>query len=392
MSIPPKNPQANNDPQLPAARRRHADRGLFGPLSVDEQSQALESIVRRAAPSFDFFLYSFFAGTVFGLAVLLDSPYLLLLGAFIAPLMTPAAGASLGIALGSARHFGRSLIAWAISGLLVFATGWLAGLAAQNSNLEFWQAHLYTRFQFPALLLLALAGVLTAASLIRENQNPEVPSFLLSLCLFAPLSASGFGLGSGISFLWPDGLVVFSIYLSWAILCGAAALAFLGFRPPTPFGYSLGATILLAAILVFVGFTGAGAVFGARIGLPTLTPSATPRPTATATASRTQPPSPTISPTKTRTATPSMTPTSTPAPIIAIIDADEGTGVFVRAEPAGEGVTTLLNGTIVYLLDEPPVEAGGVLWRHIFMPDRGEYGWILVNLLSTATPAPSLTP
>ena len=87
-----------------------------------------------------------------------------------------------------------------------------------------------------------------------------------------------------------------------------------------------------------------------------------------------------------------MTPTPTPAPIIAIIDADEGTGVFVRAEPAGEGVTTLLNGTIVYLLDEPPVEAGGVLWRHIFMPDRGEYGWILVNLLSTATPAPSLTP
>jgi hypothetical protein len=392
MSIPPERRQPNNEPQLPAARRRHADRGLFGPLSVDERSQALESVVRRAAPNFDFFLYSFFAGSVFSLALLLDSPFILFFGAFIAPLMAPTAGASLGIALGSTRHFGRSLIAWGISGILVFATGWLAGLAAQNSSLEYWQAHLYAQFQFPALLVIALASVLIVASLARENQNAEVPSFLLSLCLFAPLSASGFGLGSSIPFLWPDGLIVFAIYLSWATLCGAGTLAFLGFRPPTPFGYSLGVAIFLAGISVFIGFTGAGAVFGARIGLPTLTPSATPRPTVTATASRTRLPSPTNSPTRTRTATPSVTSTSTPAPMVAIIDAEEGTGVFVRAEPAGEGITTLLNGTIVYLLDEPPVEAGGVLWRHIFMPDRSEYGWVLANLISTATPQPSLTP
>lgn len=393
MNLPANQTQPDNDPQLPAARRRHAERGLFGPLTVDERSQALESVVRRAAPNVDFFLYSFFAGAVIGLALLLDSPFLILLGAFIAPLMTPAVGVALGVALGSARHFGRSIVALLVSALLVFATGWLAGQAIQvRPNSEFVQAHTYAQFQWPALVLLALAGALTATSLIREGQNPEVPSYLLSIGLFVPLSASGFGLGSRIPFLWPDGLVVFALYLAWSTLCGAFTLAALGFRPPTPFGYSLGAAVLLAGILVFVGFTGAGAVFGARIGLPTRTPTATLPPTSTPTASRTPTPSPSLTPTRTRTPTPSPTPTVTLAPIIAVIDSDEGTGVFVRSEPAGAAFTTLLNGTVVHILDESPIEAGGILWIHIYIPQLDEFGWVRQRLVATATPQSIVSP
>lgn len=406
MTLPPKSTN-ENDPQLPAARRRHAERGLFGPLTVDERSKALENVVRRATPNLDFFLYSFFAGAVIGLALYIDSPFLILLGAFIAPLLTPAVGTALGVALGSARHFGRSMVALLVSSLLVFVTGWLAGQAAQSgANRDFVQAHIFSRFHWSALVLLGLAGALTAAALIRDERDlsdsasiktgigtgPDLPGFLLSIGLFVPLSAAGFGLGSGIPYLWPDGLVVFAVYLAWATLAGAVTLVFIGFRPPTPFGYSLGGAILLAGLLVFIGFTGAGAVFGARIGLPTLTPSATLVPTSTPTASRTPTASPSATATRTRTATPSMTATPTPAPIIALIDAEESTGVFVRAEPAGAGITTLLNGTVVHLLDEPAVEAGGVLWLHIYLPDRGQFGWILQGLLSTATPQPTATP
>ena len=393
MTIPPNHTQPDGDPQLPAARRRHAERGLFGPLTVDERSQALENVVRSAAPNFDFFLYSFLAGAVIGMALLLDSPFLILIGAFIAPLMTPAVGVALAVALGSVRHFGRSIVAWMVSALLVFTTGWLAGQAAHyGANGDVVQAHVYAQFQWPALLLLAFSGSLIAASLIREGRNPEVPSFLLSIGLFVPLSASGFGLGSGIPFLWPDGMVVFAIYLAWATLCGAITLALQGFKPPTPFGYSLGAAILLAGILVFVGFTGAGAIVGARIGLPTLTPSATLPPSMTPTASRTPTPSPSASPTRTTTPTSSLTPSATPAPIIAVIDSDEGTGVFVRSEPAGEGITTLLNGTVIHILDESPVEAGGTLWIHIYIPQLDEFGWVRQRLVATTTPQSTPNP
>jgi uncharacterized membrane protein len=389
MNLPPPKALPDNDPQLPAARRRHAERSLFGPLSVDERSQALEEIVSRAAPSVDFFLYSLFSGTVIGLGLLFDSPYLLILGALIAPLMAPVVGVALGASLGSPRHFGRSLAGFLLGCMLVFLAGWLAGQVTQSGTPTL--VFMHARFSWLALLALGAAGGLTAGTLIRDK-NAELPSLLLGYGLYVPLAASGFGLGSGLPHLWPDGVVVFAIHLAWVSLCGAATLAVAGFRPPTLFGYSIGAALLLAGTLIVIGFTGAGAVFGARIGLPTLTPSNTPTATLTPTATRT--PAASLTPTATRTISPtptkSVTPTATP--VIAIIDVEEGSGAFLRITPAGQAVTTLLNGTVVHLLPEPVVEAGGQLWVHIFVPAIGRDGWVLQDLAVTATPQASPTP
>jgi hypothetical protein len=49
MTLPPLDPP-NDETQLPAARRRQQDRSLFGPLTTDERSRALEEVVTRAAP------------------------------------------------------------------------------------------------------------------------------------------------------------------------------------------------------------------------------------------------------------------------------------------------------------------------------------------------------
>jgi hypothetical protein len=389
MDLPPNLTQSEDDPHLPAARRRLAQRSLFGPLDVDERSQALEDLARRAAPNFDFFLYSLFSGAVIGLAFLFNSPYLLLLGALIAPLMAPAVGIALGTALGSSKHFVRSLSGLLLASLLVFLTGWLAGQAIHTGSPDQGQqAHLYAQLQWPAILALAVAGVLTAATLIRVGHNPEVPSMMLAYGLYVPLAAAGFGLGSGLPYLWPDGLVLFAIHLAWVTLCGAVTLAIIGFRPPKWFGYSLSAAIFLAGILIFIGFTGAGAVFGARLGLPTLTPSATFTPCPSLTPSLTPTRTPTATPSPSRTPTPSLTPSSSPTPILAIISAEEGSGARVREEPAGLVITTILNGTVVQLLPEPPQSAGGQVWIHVYLPDRNLTGWILQSLLATVTPRP----
>ncbi len=389
MDLPPNLTQSEDDPQLPAARRRHAQRSLFGPLDVDERSQALEDLARRASPNFDFFLYSLFAGAVIGLALLFDSPYLLLLGALIAPLMAPAVGVAVGTALGSSKHFVRSLSGLLLGSMLVFLAGWLAGLALHSgSPNQAQQAHLYAQLQWPAILVLTVAGVLTAATLIQVGHNPEVPSMLLAYGLYVPLAAAGFGLSSGLPYLWPDGLVLFAIHLAWVTLCGALTLTIIGFRPPKWFGYSMSAAIFLAGILIFIGFTGAGAVFGARLGLPTLTPSATFTPSPSLTPSNTPTRTPTATPSPSRTPTPSLTSSPSPTPVVAVIHAKEGNGVFIRKEPAGEVITTILNGKIVFILPEPPRAAGGQLWVHVYLPERNLYGWILQNLLATVTPQP----
>jgi len=189
-----------------------------------------------------------------------------------------------------------------------------------------------------------------------------------------------------------DGLVVSAIHLALATLCGAATLAMAGFRPPTVFGYSIGAAVLLAGVLIFIGFTGAGAVFGAGIGLPTMIPSDTPTSTLTPTASRT--PTASLTPTASRTPspTPSETITPTQTPVVAVINVEEGSGAFLRLTPAGQALTTLLNGTLVHLLPEPAAEAGGKLWLHIYVPALGRDGWVLQNLVRAVTPQPGATP
>lgn len=386
MNLPPLESLPDNDPQLPAARRRHAERSLFGPLSVDERSQALEQVVSRAAPNVDFFLYSFFAGTIIGLGFIFDSPYLLLLAALIAPLMAPGVGAALGVSLGSPRHFGRSMLGLLIGCVLVFAAGWLAGLA--NGSAPLTLIYMHAQFSWLALLAIGIAAALTAGTLIRE-QNSELPSLILAYGLYTPLAAGAFGLGGGLVHLWPDGLVIFAIHLAVAVFSGALTLTIAGFRPPTVFGYSIGALLLMIAFLLFVGFTGAGAVFGARIGLATLTPSNTPSPTLTTTPTQTPTPSPTGTPTPTQPPAPTPTFTPTPAPLIAVIDVEDANGAFVRDAPAGTPITTLLNGTIVHILPEPVTEAGGELWLHVFVPALNRDAWLRQNLLSTATPTPS---
>jgi uncharacterized membrane protein len=234
MNLPPRR-TPDDDQRLPAARRRQADRSLFGPLNVDERSQALERVISRSAPNVDFFLYSLFAGAVIGLGLLMDSPYLLVLGVLIAPLMAPAVGVALGVSLGSPRHFGRSLVGLLLGSVLVFLAGWLAGQGATNTTQQLALAHLHTQFQWPALLALAAASSLATATLIRD-QSPELPSLVLAYGLYVPLAAAGFGLASGVPGLWPAGAVIFFIHLAWATLFGAITLVVIGFRPPTQIG------------------------------------------------------------------------------------------------------------------------------------------------------------
>lgn len=380
-----------DDPErLPPARRRRARRMLV-PLDADERAAFLDAVARRASPSFDFFLFSLLSAAVFGIGLLLDSPSLLLLGALTAPLMAPAVGIALGTVLGSVRFFLRSLISMAIGGALVFLVGVLAGYAARvRLPLEFSQAHLHAQLSWANFLVLAVGGMLTTAALTRSRQSPALPNVALAYVLYVPLVAAGIGLGSGVPFLFPDGLVVFALHLSWCALLGALVLAILGFRPLTLFGYTLGGAVMLAGVILLIAISGAGAVYRGNIALPTPIPTHTPTVTLTFTPSPTPVPpteTPTVTLTPTRTLTPTPTPTLTPTPVLALISAGQEGGAHLRAQPGYQApsVVILANGTVVRVLPEPPMESGGATWIHVLTAD-GKDGWIVQSLLATATP------
>ena len=400
MSLP-KTEQTPDDPEnLPPARRRRAHRTLL-PQKETERENSLDTLGHRVSPTFDFFFFSVIAALVLSLGVWLDSPSLLVLGALLAPLMAPLVGLSLGSVTGSMRFFIRSLVGLLIASGVVFIVGFIAGLAAWTlmpSPIEIIQPYFHARLDWASFLVLTLGAVLTTLWLVRDRRSAAVASVALSYELFVPLTVAGFGLGAGLDHLWPDGLVVFIIYLACAALLSAVTLLVLGFRPLTIFGYTLGGAMFLLGILVVIGLSGAGVAFGGQVALPTPIPSLTPTSTMTMTPSLT--PSATSTPvpptaSSTSTITPSVTSsltltfTPSPTPIFAIVNAEEGGGAILRAQPGWgtDQVTSVLNGTIVQIIDEKPAEADNVFWLNVRIPD-GREGWMLETTLLVATPAP----
>jgi hypothetical protein len=396
MNLTNSEPVPDDPTKLPPARRRRARR-LLAPLGADERAALLEELAHRTSPTFDFYLFSFLAGIILSLGLLFNSPSVLLLGILIAPVMAPAVGLSFGTVIGSTRVFFRSFIGIIIGGICVVAAGALVGLITwfwQPNKLLF--ASYYGQLNWDNFIVLIVGIVLTSAAMVHSERKPLVPSLALSYELFIPLALAGIGLTSGILDLWPDGIIVFAIYLSWAALMGAITLALLGFRPLTLFGYTLSGAVALVGVILVIGLSSTGAAIGGQMGLPTPIPTITPTitpvpPTATLTPTSippTQTTTPTITPSPTLTAT--VTPSPTPTPIYAFINATTGNppGARLRSEPEGTVIRSYLNNTLVEILPETQ-ELNGLIWVRVMIVEDGSVGWILQSLLLVATPPPN---
>lgn len=401
MSLPNSDPNLEENETLGPARQRRRRRALL-PQESGERAEFLRGLARRTVPSFDFFLFSLLAGLTLSIAMLLDAPALFLLAALLAPFMAPAVAMALGTVGGTGRFILQSLGSLSIGSLIVFLCGTIAGWAATLLPEQgYLQVGLYSRFTWPYFLVLVIGAALTAYLLVRApQQKPLVSSVALAYGLYLPVGAAGFGLISGVGGLWPAGLFLFLVHLSWAVIVGVLVLAVLGLRPLSAAGYLLSGAyglIGVAALSMILpqqpvptlvisptetSITEGVAVLQPTSTTSTISPSPSPSSTATVT--------PSITPTRTlvpsRTAT--VTNTPSPTPVWARISAVEGGGALVREKPEYGAVVvqSVLNETLVEVLPEV-VDSGGVAWVHVRLVS-GKEGWIVRSLLRTATPAP----
>jgi uncharacterized membrane protein len=283
MSLPTSESIPDDDANLPPARRRREKR-LIIPLDSDDRARFLDELAQRTIPSFDFFLFSALAGLILTAAITVDSPALYLLVALLSPFMAPVIGLSLATILGSGRLFLQTLSGTLFGSLVVFLVSALAGWVLRDlPALPLSQAYLHTQLSWPDFALLSLGVVLVAYMLVRTEQKPLVPGIILAYELYLPIGLAGFGLASGAVHLWPDGLLVYLVHLTWTVLLGTVTLAFLGFRPLTLFGYTLGTTITLAGLVLVIGLSGIGTALQVQVALPTTPPTTTPTITQTVT-------------------------------------------------------------------------------------------------------------
>jgi uncharacterized membrane protein len=399
----PKTELTPDDPdKLPPARKRRAERQLT-PVSSITNDADLDQITRSVSPSFDTFLFSVISAIIISFGIIVDSPAIMVLGVLFAPMLSPIVGLSLGTVTGSIKFFIRSFASLLIIGLIVLIISTLGGyLADILGKEEFIQVYYHSQLSWRDILVLSIGIIMTTLSTVNSKQRTAVVGAALSFEIFLPLSIAGFGLGSGIPNLWPDGLVVFAVHLSLASLLGAITLVIIGFRPLTLFGFTVGGVISLVLIVFFIGLSGVGAAFWGQIALPTGIPTSTSTLTQTLPPSSTPtitltpvPPTATLSPTTTPTITPSPsgTPIPSPTPVYAIVNAgEEYGGAFIRTAPEIYNpetiITSILNGTLVEILSEKPEIADDLEWLRVRIPD-GTEGWMLQSVLLAATPAPN---
>jgi hypothetical protein len=420
MEHPEITPQPENEPTQEfvsaRARRRRALRRAYFPTDESERAALFTHLAKRAFPSYELFIFALVAGAIIGLGYFLDSQSLLIFGVLVAPLLTPWIGLSLVIVAGAGRMFMQTFFALLISFSLAFMSGGIAGFATRvfPQPRTFNEAFLHSRLWAPDFFVLAVGAILITLSFVRSEQRPYLPSALVAYGLFLPLCAAGFGLGSGVEGLWPQGMIVFLVHLSWATLFCILTLFILRFHPASLGGFSF-TGLILVLLIAWLG-TSTGMLDWIRTGTglfapppdpaPQTTPTlplvpiitSTPEPVtaiigvATPTASETPTPRPTttIPPTQ----SPTFTVTAEPTPIIAIIRASEGGGAFIRERPCGLVLVTLGNGSTVTIIPDDIQEVNNVVWVHVFaiVNEVRVEGWMIQAVLVTATPVPDWQP
>ncbi len=437
---PTPTPPPARDPNAAAAargRRRRANRREMFPADAEGQAALIAALARRAYPSLELFVFSLVCGAIIGLGFLLDSQAVLLLGILVTPLMTPWVGFLLAILTGSPRFLFETIMALLVSAVIVFLGGLLAGFAARLFlPMTLSNVFIHARLWIPELAVLAVGAITLVASFARSEDRPFLPSVIIAYAFYLPINASGFGLGSGVAGIWPQGILVFAVHFALASILGLLTLFAIRLRPTMQGIFASGITLLLFAgiLIIFMG-TGLPSPVAAVIAtststptmqataLPSLTPSLTatttkiPRPSSTPAISQTASVTPTvgtvtITSTATITATASSTPTAStptatvpatetlpvtltnvPDSISGAISASEGGGANLRQTPNGKYLMTLDNGTIVEIYPDFR-QVNGVAWLHVFVTRNSQRveGWLLESVVSYATPEPNFEP
>ncbi|HLA07954.1 MAG TPA: DUF389 domain-containing protein [Anaerolineales bacterium] len=395
------------------ARRRRAQRRAYFPTDERGRAALFEHLTRRAYPSYELFVFSLVAGAILGAGYFLNSQALLIFGILVAPLMTPWIGLSLATIGGAGRFFAQTFTAFIISSMLIFGCGLLTGVATRampDSVRTFTEAFIHSRLWWPDFVTLTIGAIVLTISFVRSEDRPYLPSALVAYEFFLPLCAAGFGLGSGVAEIWPQGLFVFFAHLAWATFFGIITLFFLRFYPTSIAGISFTGIVLIVILGAVIVLTGFDQWIKIQAGLAAPEPAPAVRATSTLALAPTISPSPKVDPataligvpTQTPSRIPSLTVESTlppmdtatstitaePTPIIGLIKAAEGGGAFIREKPGGKVLATLGNGATVTIMPNDFQDVNGVIWVHVFaiVNDIRVEGWMIQAVLVTATP------
>ncbi|MFZ3071205.1 MAG: hypothetical protein WA110_08810, partial [Anaerolineaceae bacterium] len=232
MNLPTSETTPDRFNTLPPSQKRRIRLAIKNASEGELDEFLHDELQPRSATSLDYFLFLLLSAFVLFLAIVLDSPLLLLVAALAAPFNGPILGTMLSALIPSWSHFIRSLVCLIVTAAVYFAAGWLAGMVplAKNATGDIPFTHLLQSTWLEWVILILAAG-LFAWLFLRQNETPRLTSALLSYLIFFPLAISGWLLRTGMSGAWSALLLMAAARLAVTIFVGLLSF-WLGGLPP----------------------------------------------------------------------------------------------------------------------------------------------------------------
>ena len=393
----------------PIRRRRRQVRQNEPDVDILEN---LGAILDRTSPNIDFYLLSVLSGIMIGIGYMIDSNAILMFGIFVTPFLGPVVGSILSGIIGDQNNLKQTSGAFVTGLFLTLVSASIVGgisrfFPANNAIQAYYHSHLW----WPDFFLIVVGTIILIIRFVQSETRPIIPGLMVAYALYLPIGVAGFGLGSGLPDLWPQGMFVFLVHLSISILIAFAIFFYLGVRPNNKLGLVFSAVLILVSLFILGYFGGIGNILRGDNTLATPTATATPttEPQAVAVLDPSQTPLPptqtSIPPTSTLVATAitgtpqpidSLALTGLPASRTGTIFVRQDTGVVIRVSPSGSAITSINNDRMVEILDDQPVVNEEGTWLHVrVIPEITDKfteleGWVLSSYIITGTP--SFTP
>lgn len=385
--LPPE-PEHSADSPPPLRRSRSSS-------SSEDKGALLQALTRQLGAGFDFYLAAVICALLAGVALTSDTPVLYFLAILMSPFLGPVIGVILVAFGGTGAFLINGLGGMLFLSLVLLGAGGTAGWVQRSLYSGVSPALLRFYGQWGGLewAITAIGAALVALMLLRSpRQRPLVVNLMLAYGLVLPLAIAGYGWGGQQPDLLFVGLRTFGLHLLTIWLVTWGVLLVMKVHPHL-WGYGVGPALLVGIVVLLLGKP----VVSLNGSVVRVSPTASPaplllQPTLTVSPRPTMPPTQVpVSSTPSILPIPSLTPSATltpePTPVWARVSANVGGGAFVREEPDGRVLTSLLNDSLVQVISDPVRGQGGVLWVKV-RTQQGVEGWMVQALLATATPMP----
>lgn len=171
----------------------------FQTIKDVDKERAVQTLVQRATPDFDFFFMITLAVVMASFGLLIGSETIVIGSMLIAPLLYPVLGVGLGLSMSDPILLRQSL--WTVTKALLISL-----VASVLATLFFTATHggvpitsIVVAQTAPSLLLLLVgitSGIAVVYALVKPKLSETLPGVAISVALIPPLAATGVGIAS----------------------------------------------------------------------------------------------------------------------------------------------------------------------------------------------------